>query len=99
MVNTRAWSGSRAHNRIDGAEAVWARCTASAVPHAPAPRIATVSIIAYGVEKSECRVTQRVASRPGCEASHSEARDSTQEVRRAPSEDTTKQTGRAAALR
>src|SRR2546429_492444 len=39
-----------------------------------------------------------VASRPGREASRSEARDSTEEVQRGPSEDTTKQAGRAAAF-
>ncbi|MDQ2963857.1 MAG: hypothetical protein M3R31_11975 [Pseudomonadota bacterium] len=39
---------------------------------------------------------RNVVSRAGCEASRSEARDSTTSVRRAPSEDTTKQPARAA---
>src|SRR5437667_9237332 len=41
----RAWSGSRAHNLTAGGADVRARCTATAVPHAPAPRIATTIVI------------------------------------------------------
>ena len=41
----RAAAGSRAHRRSTGGAGTRARCTASAVPQAPAPTIATVSLI------------------------------------------------------
>src|SRR5437660_11601051 len=50
------------------------------------------------IADSPCGSLNSVASRAGCEASWNEARDSTDEVRRAPSEDTTKQPARAAAI-